>query len=210
MLHLCEKQIEYTKNANQKWNWKIGAVRSGKSFVDIAAIIPKRIIEREHKTGLKVIIGVSRETIERNVLQPMREIYGSKRIGNINSRNIAKLFGCDVYCIGASKKSQVAQIQGTSIAYCYGDEVAKWNKDVFIMLQSRLDKEYSCFDGTLNPESPQHWLKSILDKDVVESYIQHYLIILFCQRNLLKIFVKNMKEYFIKDILKASGHLQKA
>lgn len=176
MIHLSNKQTEYIKNANKKWNWKIGAVRSGKSYVDIAAIIPKRIIEREHKSGLKVIIGVSRETIERNVLQPMREIYGAKRVGNINSRNIAKLFGCDVYCIGASKKSQVAQIQGTSIAYCYGDEVAKWNKDVFIMLQSRLDKEYSCFDGTLNPESPQHWLKEILDNDVGESYIQHYTI----------------------------------
>ena len=62
MIHLCEKQIEYIENANRKWNWKMGAVRSGKSFVDIAAVIPKRIIERENKPGLKVIIGVSRET----------------------------------------------------------------------------------------------------------------------------------------------------
>lgn len=176
MINLSEKQIEYINNANKTWNWKVGAVRSGKSFVDIAAVIPKRLIERQNKSGLKVIIGVSKSTIERNVLEPMREIYGEKRVSTINNSNIARIFGVEVYCIGAEKSSQVKKIQGTSIAYCYGDEVAKWSESVFIMLQSRLDKEYSCFDGTLNPESPYHWLKAELDKDAENTYIQEYII----------------------------------
>ena len=61
-------------------------------------MIPKRIIERKGKPGLAVIIGVSRGTVERNVLQPMREIYGPRRIGQIvTSKNTAMIFGEEVY-----------------------------------------------------------------------------------------------------------------
>ena len=176
MIKLSDKQIEYTEKATHRWNVKSGAVRSGKSFVDTAAVIPLRIIERLRKPGLAVILGVSRDTIERNVLQPLREIYTDKRVGTINSRNTAYLFGEEVYCLGAEKVSQVAKIQGSSIKYCYGDEIAKWNKEVFQMLKSRLDKPYSCFDGACNPEHPTHWLKEFIDNKELDIYLQHYTI----------------------------------
>ena len=148
MIHLTPKQIEYVQNATHRWNIKVGAVRSGKSFVDTAAVVPTRIIERKGLPGLSLIMGVSKSTIERNVLEPMREIYGSKRIGMIQSgTNTADLFGEKVYCLGAEKISQVAKIQGASVKYVYGDEMAKWNQQVFEMLKSRLDKPYSCCDG---------------------------------------------------------------
>lgn len=193
MLSLSDRQKEYLARANHRWNIKSGAVRSGKSFVDISAVIPKRIIERAGKPGISVILGVSRETIERNVLEPMREIYSAKRVGVINSRNIARLFGEDVYCLGAEKISQVAKIQGSSIKYAYGDEIAKWHRDVFRMLQSRLDKPYSCFDGSCNPEHPTHWLKAFIDSDI-DKYLQEYTI--FDNPYLSKDFVENIcKEY---------------
>ena len=176
MIKLSDKQIEYTENATHRWNIKSGAVRSGKSFVDTAAVIPLRIIERLGKPGLAVVLGVSRDTIERNVLQPLREIYTDKRVGTINSRNTVYLFGEEVYCLGAEKVSQVAKIQGSSIKYCYGDEIAKWNKEVFQMLKSRLDKPYSCFDGACNPEHPTHWLKEFIDNKELDIYLQHYTI----------------------------------
>jgi len=173
---MSRKQNEYLRNAHARWNFKIGAVRSGKSFVDIMQVIPERLLELSNKEGLNVILGVSRETIERNVLQPMREMYTSSIVGNINSRNIATVCGQEVYCLGAEKVSQVSKIQGSSIKYCYGDEIAKWHKDVFAMLQSRLDKPYSCFDGACNPEYPTHWLKQFIDREDIDSYIQKYTI----------------------------------
>lgn len=176
MIKLSEKQVEYTKQSTHRWNIKSGAVRSGKSFVDTSAVIPVRIIERLRKPGLTVILGVSRDTIERNVLQPLREIYTDKRVGTINSRNTAYLFGEEVYCLGAEKVSQVAKIQGSSIKYCYGDEIAKWNKEVFQMLKSRLDRPYSCFDGACNPEHPTHWLKEFIDNPELDIYLQKYTI----------------------------------
>lgn len=175
-MQLSSKQNEYIANATHRWNIKSGAVRSGKSYVDTAFVIPFRIRERAGKPGLNVILGVSKESIERNVLQPMREIYTSKLIGTINNRNIARICGEDVYCLGAEKISQVAKIQGSSIKYCYGDEIAKWNKEVFQMLKSRLDKPYSCFDGSCNPEHPTHWLKEFIDSTDIDIYLQQYTI----------------------------------
>ena len=173
---LSRKQNEYILNATHRWNLKIGAVRSGKTYVDMAHVIPDRLIERMNESGLNVILGVAKETIERNVLQPMREIYTSSVVGTINNRNIAMVCGVPVYCLGAEKVSQVAKILGTSIKYCYGDEIAKWNKEVFTMLQSRLDKPYSCFDGACNPEYPGHWLKEFIDRDDIDLYLQKYTI----------------------------------
>lgn len=194
MLNLSQKQNEYIRNATHRWNIKTGAVRSGKSYVDTAYTIPARIRERIEKPGLTVIFGVSRDTIERNVLQPMREVYGSSLIGTINtSRNIARICGEDVYCLGAEKISQVAKVQGSSIKYAYGDEIAKWNREVFEMLKSRLDKPYSCFDGACNPENPTHWLKEFIDSDI-DIFLQQYR--LFDNPFLPKDYVDNLcKEY---------------
>lgn len=188
------KQNEYILKANSRWNLKVGAVRSGKSYVDVAHIIPERLRAVSDRAGLNVILGVSKETIERNVLQPMREIYTSELIGTINSRNIAFVCGVPVYCLGAEKVSQVAKIQGSSIKYCYGDEIARWNHEVFTMLASRLDKPYSKFDGACNPEYPGHWLKKFIDRDDIDKYVQRYTI--FDNPFLPKNTIRNLcKEY---------------
>lgn len=188
------KQNEYIRKANHRWNLKIGAVRSGKSFVDIAFMIPWRLRQLQDKPGLNVILGVSKETIERDVLQPMREIYTDAIVGTINQRNIAIVCGVPVYCLGAEKVSQVSKIQGSSIKYCYGDEIAKWNQEVFEMLKSRLDKSYSCFDGACNPEYPGHWLKTFIDREDLDIYVQKYKI--FDNPFLPPDFVKDLcKEY---------------
>lgn len=188
------KQNEFIRNATHRYNFKIGAVRSGKSYVDIAYTVPARLRTVKDKDGLNFIIGVSKETIERNVLQPMREIYTDAIVGTINSRNIAMVCGVPVYCIGAEKISQLAKIQGASIKYCYGDEIAKWNPDIFTMLQSRLDKPWSIFDGACNPEYPSHWLKQFIDRQDIDAYVQKYVI--FDNPFLDKKFVENLcKEY---------------
>ena len=173
-LGFSEKQLEYFKNATHRWNFKVGAVRSGKTYADFYTI-PKRIKSRRGKDGLAFIFGVSRGTIERNILEPMRTIWGDTYVSDIRSDNTAMLFGEQVYCLGCEKVSQVSKIRGTSIKYAYGDEVAEWNQDVFRLIQSRLDREYSAFDGALNPESPLHWLKEFLDSDA-DIYQQHYTI----------------------------------
>ena len=171
-MQLSDKQKEFWNNCSCRWNVKTGATRSGKTYLDYY-IIPKRI--RACKgNGLIVLLGNTQGTIERNVLEPMRSIWGSL-VGTISSNNKAKLFGRDVYVLGADKKNQVSRIQGAGIEYCYGDEITTWSQDVFQMLKSRLDKPNSCFDGTCNPDSPNHWFKEFLDSKA-NIYHQHYTI----------------------------------
>ena len=197
MLKWTQKQKEYLNKANHRWNFKVGAVRSGKTFQDKEDMIPRRIRERAGKDGLVVIIGVTEATVERNVLRPMRDKFGSNLVGII-SKNKVWLFGEECYVLGAEKVNQVAKIQGASFKYVYGDEVAKWNKEVFDMVKSRLDQDYSCFDGTCNPEQKTHWLKEFLDSDA-DIYIQHYTI--DDNTFLSPVFRENLKKEYAGTVL---------
>ena len=169
-----EKQLEYWRNCTHRWNVKTGATRSGKTYMDYF-LIPKRIIDGKGKDGLNVILGNTRETVRRNVLIPMQNIYGEKRISSIHADNSCSMFGEQVFVLGADNIGHVDKIRGMSIKYCYGDEVTTWSEELFDMLKSRLDKEYSVFDGTCNPASPNHWFKNFLDSGA-DIYQQHYTI----------------------------------
>lgn len=169
-----KKQSEFINAPFNRWSIKCGATRSGKTYLDYF-IIPQRLREVRGKEGLVVILGNTRSSIERNIIRPMQQIWGLKRVGDIRSNNICTMFGEDVYCLGADKISQVDSIRGSSIKYCYGDEVVTWHPEVFEMLKTRLDKSYSRFDGTCNPESPEHWLKKFIDENPDVFYQQYSL-----------------------------------
>lgn len=175
-LNFSDKQIEYIKNATHRWNVKCGATGSGKSFLDFY-LISKRIVECTGQ-GLIVLIGNTRSTLNRNILEPMRNIYNddnNKIIGDIRNDGTCMMFGKKVFCFGADKVTSVQKIQGATIEYAYGDEVTTWAQEVFEMLKSRLRCPNSIFDGTCNPDSPNHWFKQFLDSDA-DIYQQHYTI----------------------------------
>ena len=168
------KQREFLDHANHRWNIKEGATRSGKTYLDYF-VIPKRIRRVAGLPGLVVLLGNTKGTLQRNLMEPLQALYGTALVSGIRSDNTALLFGEKAYCLGADKANQVDRIRGSSIKYCYGDEMATWHEDVFTMLKSRLDKPYSKFDGTLNPENPHHWVKRFLDSDA-DIYRQSYTI----------------------------------
>ncbi len=169
-----KKQTEFLYNATHRWNIKSGATRSGKTYLDYF-VIPKRIRAVSGYDGLTVILGNTKSTLQRNVIEPLQKIWGVSLVSDIKADNTAYMFGEKVHCLGADKISQVDRLRGSSIKYCYGDEVVTWHEDVFNMLKSRLDKEYSKFDGTCNPEHPQHWFKKFIDSDA-DIYLQEYTL----------------------------------
>lgn len=195
MFNLSEMQKDYWRNANQRWNVKTGATGSGKSYLDFY-MIPKRIRATNSK-GLIVMLGNTKSTLSRNMLDPMREIYGNGLVSNISNDNTAYLFGKKVYCLGADKVNQVSKIQGATIEYAYGDEVTTWNEEVFQMLKSRLRCENSLFDGTCNPDSPNHWFKKFLESGA-DIYHQSYNI----DDNpfLPREFVENLKKEYLGTV----------
>ena len=176
-MKLSPKQAEYLQNSNKLINLKIGAKGSGKTFIDTAFVIPQRIMERKGKKGEMFILGVTKETIERNVLKLMRSHYG-ELVSPINSRNVCHMFGEDVYCLGAEKVNQITKLQGSTAKYVYGDEVVRWHEEVWITMLATLRTDCSCFDGACNPEQPTHYIKKYIDKpqNQQDLYIQNYVI----------------------------------
>ena len=177
-IQLSPKQIEYIQNMNHRWGFKIGATQCGKTFIDVQFVIPHRIMAGAGKKGLNVILGVSKETIERNVLEPMRDIWGPKLVSTINSRNFATLFGEKVYCLGAEKVSQVSKLRGAKFKYVYVDEIVDINEEVFQLLKSRMSLPYSCCDAAGNPSYPSHFIKEFIDsaEDGVDIYCQQWTL----------------------------------
>lgn len=167
-------QQDYFLSATKRWNVKSGATRSGKTYMDYY-VIPKRIRAVAGKDGLVVILGNTKGTLQRNIIEPLQKIWTTSLVSDIKSDNTAMLFGEKCYCLGADKINQVDRIRGSSIKYCYGDEIVTWHEEVFNMLKSRLDKTYSRFDGTCNPDSPNHWFYKFLNSDT-DLYLQKYQI----------------------------------
>ncbi len=169
---LTDKQQEYLLSCDHRWNFKIGATGSGKSWLDYAVVIPQRLMALKGQ-GLSVMIGNTQTSFKRNVLDPMQAIWGSQLVGKIHTQdNTCMLFGRQVYVLGADKESAVKAIQGATIEYAYGDEVTTWARPVFEMLKSRLRCPNSHFDGTANPSDPKHWLKEFLDKPGMDVFAQ--------------------------------------
>lgn len=174
-IEISRKQAQYIREANHRWNIKMGATQSGKTFLDTRYLIPSRLLERKGKEGLNFIVGVTKETIERNVLSKMRAIWGNHKVSEINSKNRATLFGEMVYCIGAKDKGQAAAFRGATAKYLYIDEFPDISEEVFSIFSSRLSMPYSCADMTGNPKDPKHWSEDFIasDKDI---YFQRYTL----------------------------------
>lgn len=178
-MNLTSKQKQFINNANKIWNFKIGATRSGKTYLDFLFRIPEKTRELAKKDGIFVIMGVSHASIERNVLEPMRKLYAGSLVGYIiKGEATVKLFGEVFHVVGHEKSNAINRIQGASIKYCYIDEIVRMNEATFEMLKSRLDKEYSCCDATGNPEQPSHFIKKFIDEQIGNGslYYQHYTL----------------------------------
>ena len=170
----------------------MSATGSGKTWLDYAYVIPKRIIALKGE-GAAVILGNTQGTVKRNVLEPMQNYHGNILVTDVNSDNYCKIYGRKVYVLGADNKKHIDRIRGMTIEYAYGDEVPTWNEGVFEMLKSRLRCEHSYFDGTGNPEAPTNYLKAFIDSDA-DIFCQTSTI--FDNPYLPKDFVNNLcKEY---------------
>lgn len=185
---------EETTKRPKRWNISVGAVRSGKTYLDYFRI-PYRII-RADPEGCIAIVGNTEGTVERNILSPMRRLYGEKLVGRIKSGGAVRIFGRDCYVLGAYRSGCADKLQGASLSYCYGDEITTWNEDVFSMIMSRLDKADSVFDGSCNPSSANHWFKRFLDKAVKDGNGAVYTFTIDDNSTLSRDFVKSLKKEY--------------
>lgn len=208
VVEYSKMQLEYIREAlhpdplqDYRWNIKSGATQCGKTSVDYMYVIPYRILVRKNLFGAILITGVSLGTIERNVLEPMREYWIGKGYPNYVSEihqdragnHFVNIRGQKVYLCGMLNKTAISRLRGAKFKYVYCDEIAEYNEEAFQLLKSRLSLPYSCVDGACNPESDTHWLYYFLHSNI-DLYIQNYTI--FDNPFLSKKYVEELcKEY---------------
>lgn len=151
---LSPKQIQSFNEADKRFNIWVGAVRSGKTYSSILKLID---VIKNGPPGSGMIIGVNRDTIQRNVLLELYKFLGCSPPGTKTTET--KIYGRNVYFVGAHDEGAVRRIQGSTLAFAYCDETTCLPAPFFKMLLSRLSVPGAQLLATANPEGPAHFLK---------------------------------------------------
>lgn len=161
---LSKKQIDSYNRSTKRLNFWEGAVRSGKTFISIIRFL--RALKLG-PPGLAMIIGVSRESIQRNILTELCSLVGAP----VPTPKITQmeLFGRTIFLVGANDERAQRRIQGSTLAIAYVDEITLIPHGFFRMLLSRLSVAGAQLFGSTNPDSPLHWLKTeFLDNESLD------------------------------------------
>lgn len=188
---LSPKQVLSLKEADKRLNIWIGAVRSGKTFSSILKFVD---LLKNGPPGSAMIIGVNRDTIQRNVLLELYKFLGFTVPGTKTTET--KLYGRNVYFVGAHDEGSVRRIQGSTLAFAYVDEVTCIPQPFFTMLLSRLSVKGAQLLCTGNPEGPSHWFKkNYIDREA-ELDLAHWHFVLDDNPSLDPAYVANLKKEY--------------
>jgi PBSX family phage terminase large subunit len=110
--------------------------------------------------GKGCIIGVSIDTIKRNVIDSLIEVFGSDTVRFHLGEREVHIGGRVLYCVGAVDDRAEAKIRGATFACALVDEWTKIPEQVFRVLVQRMSLPGACMVCTTNTDSPFHWVKT--------------------------------------------------
>lgn len=138
-----------------------GAVRSGKTIASLLAFLIA--VTDAPDTGLIVIIGKTKDTIERNLIEPLQSfhLFGeiSKQVHHTRGASTATILGRTVHVIGANDVKAEDKIRGMTVSLAYVDEATLLPRGFWMMLIGRLSVAGAKLFATTNPDGPGHWLR---------------------------------------------------
>lgn len=143
-------------DADARLNIWDGSVRASKTVESLLRFVK---FVREAPPGNLLLAGKTERTLKRNVIDPLIDMLGKKRIKYIQGMGQCIILGRRCYVAGASDARAEQKIRGLTLCGAYGDEITTWPESFFSMLMSRLSVPGARFYGTTNPDSPMHWLK---------------------------------------------------
>jgi PBSX family phage terminase large subunit len=155
---LFKKQLDFCHKATARQNILTGAVSSGKTYGSIWKWLSWLKNEAPQK-GAFLMTGKTERTLQRNILDPIVEMLGTKRFKINKGSGEAGFYGRKIYLAGANDERAHEKIRGLTLAGAYGDELTLWPESYYKMLLSRLRIKGARLYGTTNPDSPNHWLK---------------------------------------------------
>ncbi len=190
-MDLSDKQIRSINESTKRFNIWVGAVRSGKTYASIRRLLD---LLKNGPKGDVMIIGVSRATIQRNILN---ELYGLLGAPAPTSKCMeTRLYGRNVYFVGANDESCVRSIQGVTLSLAYVDEITCLPEPFWRMLGSRLSVKGAQLLGTCNPSTPSHWLKKLYIDRAGELDLIHWHFTLDDNPSLDEAYKENLKKEY--------------
>lgn len=162
MATLSRKQQQSLARSTARVNVWEGSIRSGKTFVSFLRFLA--FIAAYTGAGSFVIIGKSRDSVWRNLFEPVEKdpalAFLAPFVSYRAGAPTARILGKRVSVLGANDARSALKVQGMTVAGAYGDEITTWFVDFFKMLLGRMSPPGAQFFGTTNPDNPQHWLKT--------------------------------------------------
>ncbi len=168
--NLTAKQAETLRRAREAkiaiWE---GSVRSSKTVVSIIAFVEHLVNGPE---GAMLMAGRTTDTLRRNVIDPMIQMFGSANIQPVYGSGKAIMFGRTVHLVGVDNAAAESRIRGITLAGAYVDEVsvlaAGKGEEWWNQLIARCSIPGSKIFGTTNPGGPTHWLLNSLERCQLE------------------------------------------
>lgn len=161
LAQVSRQQIYSIAEANAPINLWEGSVRSGKTIASIVRWF--RFIENAPTEGELVMIGRTRDTLYRNVIEPMTKthIFGpvAASVQYTPGAPMASIMGRRVHMIGANDAQAEPKVRGLTVAGGYVDEVTVIGQKVFDQLVARCSVPGAMIFATTNPDNPGHWLR---------------------------------------------------
>ena len=150
-----------------------GSIRSGKTMSELIAFADW--IKNDAPPGPLAIIGITHDTINRNLLEQLDVL--DPRICDWTIRgSTCKIMGRTVHRISANDSKAESKIRGLTLAGALVDEITLMQKAMFVQLLGRLSVPGAKLFGTTNPDNPAHWLKTdYIDRaDELGWNVQHF------------------------------------
>ena len=150
-----------------------GSIRSGKTLAELIAFVDW--IANGAPAGPLAIIGITRDTINRNLLEQLDLLDPSICSWSPYS-NTCKIMGRTVHRISSNDSKAETKIRGLTLAGALLDEATLIHEATFIQLLGRLSVPGARLFATTNPDNPAHWLKTkYIDRaDELGWNVQHF------------------------------------
>ena len=163
---LSSKQVEILKFPYTSYDALIcdGAVRSGKTSIMSLSFVLWAMDQFDRQTF--AICGKSVGSVERNVVEPLRNISYLKRQFHIKYNRSGHMLTISrgmksnrFYLFGGKDESSYMLIQGITLAGVLLDEVALMPRSFVEQALARCSVKGSKFWFNCNPENPMHWFR---------------------------------------------------
>jgi PBSX family phage terminase large subunit len=156
---LSPKQRTSIAEATARINLWEGSVRSGKTLSSIIAFLEAL---RTGPRGPVALIGKTRDTVARNIIDPMADLFGTlapAAVQYTRGAPTAVILGRLCHVMGANDARSEGRIRGLTLALAYVDEASLVTRAFWGQLLFRLSIPGAMLFATTNPDSPAHWLK---------------------------------------------------